>query len=85
MRELNTQIQQGHTELKRLREEALAAQADVERSHAACAQLRKDLEAKQATIEAQRAAMAAEAEVSSLPVNACCIACHDMLLQCQPK
>lgn len=79
MRELNTQIQQGHTELKRLWEEALAAQADVERSRAACAQQRKDLEAKQATTEAQRAAMAAEAEVRSLPGDACCIACHDML------
>ena len=62
-------------------EEALAAQADVERSRAACAQQRKDLEAEQASIEAQRAAMAAEAEVWSLPRNACCVACHDMLLQ----
>ena len=69
MQELNTLLQQGHTELKRLWEEASAAQADVERSRAACAQQRKDLEAEQASTEAQRAAMAAEAEVYSLPLN----------------
>ena len=69
MQELNTLIQQGHTELKRLWEEALTAKADMERSRAACAEQRKDLEAEQASMEAQRAAMAAEAEVCSLPLN----------------